>query len=1472
MSRFIAFVITNLVLCFSIHAQTVQWLNKSNSGNGFQGQYTIDDSNCIIHMFFQFSTGTTSVFGETVGPYPTNRNNGIVKVNPDGTTNWNLVFSGLTNSTSFNFRTITTDGLNYYLAYTSVDTLIVRKNNVITDTIIQARNLLDFNLLKITNTGEIEWIRTVKGLGSFTVAIPAYLNYDASTQTIRGGIGVWDSVLIDIDATNKLKYVSNRNIRISKCGPGISASTFLFAYNKSGVLKKSRILTNDKIITSLVQSYQANMFFASACDTTTLDGTLIGDGDYNYLSLDSGLKFNLLARVPVKPYTAIRFTKGKIMSVGSRSESFTYSQTQIGDTLILGNVSHGFKPYEIMTFDVNNSLIKQRALFPFSLADSVRITYEYNLVDKEFVYIAGRGFNLSKFNKSFTLDGISYNFISNGQFSFFMKLDKLLNVLWINFNYITNTTPPLYQNLAVDYEGNLIFNGSFNGQNTFPVLNDSLPRTGSQYTFVVKVRDQTITRGEVSKGPYCAGDSLLIPYSKTGIFDGGNQFIAQLSNEDGSFDDTSKIFELGRITSSENDTIIGKLPFFQVKSSPEYRIRIISTSPVVQSFYKLDSLKLLIYSRDKADPGPDITICKGDSVVLNTYGGTKWKWSPANLVLNSSKRTTKTAPISTTNYTIIISDSSGCGDADTAFKMVYVRNNPKAEILNKDSAICLQSSLNVIALFSLGDSSNYQWKWYTVNKAKVWSAIDSGFNSNSDTIQYTLPNDVKDSISIALVLTDNCSPDIDTAWYTIKVNQDKPFAILNTYDTAICPSTTIDIYARYFNGVLPNSYKWKWLQLINSNIVSNDSFSGQDSTLYAIGLNKDFIGTKDVFLVLQNACSPILDTTYFIISSRDKIQADILENDTVLCKGNSLKLHTDISGGFSDQYQYSWFIGSLQISDSSSLEIVSDTSVTIQLIVSDNCMPENDTVYYRLTIREPLKISGIGSNDTTICLGNTINLSAIVSGGLSTNYNYNWKLNGQVVSNFQDYTFESANVYNANDSVVKTYQLQVTVTDNCTVLPDSFQIDIEVLPGLRLSTFFRDSICFGNSDSLFAKARGGNGNYKFKWLDENLQEISQVPYLNRSNVNVNSVGLQKYSVVLEDGCTVKSDTAEIEQFYFSPLQLTIQSNDTCSNANVRVSSVISGGNTKSKTVKWFINGVFTTQNNGVLNFQNNTISNVKAVVEDGCSRVSDTATIRISTLPKAEVLVSEKEACMPVKIQFRIRNLEATPFNYTLQFGNGKNSGNRNSNDSIIDYLYTTSGTNTSKIVMKNVYGCSDSLDISTIQVNPLPSSDFTWNPNPVTLDDATVNFVNESGNASSYIWYLFNGDTSIIESPTYPVSDTGSYSIGLIAISDKNCKDTSYKTVLIRSNYRLFIPDAFSPNGDGFNDVWIPFSSGIEYLEFTIYNRWGEVVFKGNSEQAWDGFYQTEQAVQDVYVYQIKVKPQGKSILFFSGTFHLLR
>jgi len=160
-----------------------------------------------------------------------------------------------------------------------------------------------------------------------------------------------------------------------------------------------------------------------------------------------------------------------------------------------------------------------------------------------------------------------------------------------------------------------------------------------------------------------------------------------------------------------------------VASSSKYRIRIRSTNPLVQSNYKLDTLRLLIYSRDKADPGPPETICMGDNIKLKTHGGTIWTWSPKFKMEDSTKRQTFVWPQKNVTYKIIISDSSGCGQADTAYKQIFVRPFPVAILAFSDTALCENSSINIPVRFEGGDS-NYSWQWYFVNSPKSYFPIN----------------------------------------------------------------------------------------------------------------------------------------------------------------------------------------------------------------------------------------------------------------------------------------------------------------------------------------------------------------------------------------------------------------------------------------------------------------------------------------------------------------------------------------------------------------------------------------------------------------------------------------------------------------------------------------------------------------------------------------------------------------------------
>ena len=91
-----------------------------------------------------------------------------------------------------------------------------------------------------------------------------------------------------------------------------------------------------------------------------------------------------------------------------------------------------------------------------------------------------------------------------------------------------------------------------------------------------------------------------------------------------------------------------------------------------------------------------------------------------------------------------------------------------------------------------------------------------------------------------------------------------------------------------------------------------------------------------------------------------------------------------------------------------------------------------------------------------------------------------------------------------------------------------------------------------------------------------------------------------------------------------------------------------------------------------------------------------------------------------------------------------------------------------------------------------------------------------------------------------------------------------------------IYIPNAFTPDGDGLNDYFIPrelLSSGLLQFKMSIYNRWGEKMYETNDlNKGWDGNYLGKQAPEGVYVYKIIVTSLEDKIFQYNGTFTLIR
>lgn len=343
--------------------------------------------------------------------------------------------------------------------------------------------------------------------------------------------------------------------------------------------------------------------------------------------------------------------------------------------------------------------------------------------------------------------------------------------------------------LSVDNDGSVYLTDNFHYR--LIVLDTVLKfQNQSNNAALYKLGDYAIYRGDVYPGPYCAGDTIRIPYTLLGPYDTANVFIAQLSDENGNF--TGGERELGRLKSNRPGEVIGMLPLFNVETSGQYRIRILSTRPIVQSDYVYDTLRLLIYSRDSANAGPDTLVCTGSSIRLKTTGGSKWIWSPAASLNNPHVRNPVATPVADTEYRIIISDSSGCGDTDTDYVKVVIKYPHTISAPFTDTLLCHNQKILLNAVVAGGNTS-YSVSWFT--------------NNNLLFVGDSLKLNPAVAGEYYAVKTERCTKDPDTV--KININVRPPLSVKIITPDSICGGRVMVLQATVSGGN-PAGYNLLW--------------------------------------------------------------------------------------------------------------------------------------------------------------------------------------------------------------------------------------------------------------------------------------------------------------------------------------------------------------------------------------------------------------------------------------------------------------------------------------------------------------------------------------------------------------------------------------------------------------------------------------------------------------------------------------
>jgi gliding motility-associated-like protein len=235
------------------------------------------------------------------------------------------------------------------------------------------------------------------------------------------------------------------------------------------------------------------------------------------------------------------------------------------------------------------------------------------------------------------------------------------------------------------------------------------------------------------------------------------------------------------------------------------------------------------------------------------------------------------------------------------------------------------------------------------------------------------------------------------------------------------------------------------------------------------------------------------------------------------------------------------------------------------------------------------------------------------------------------------------------------------------------------------------------------------------------------------------------------------------------------------------------------------------------------------------------------------------EGCVPLDVLFT-NSSTGTPY---VQSTWNLGDGNSSSLATNVANTYQAAGCYDVSLTLKSALGCQwDTTIIDYICVYPNPVASFTPNPGILSEIDPVTTMSNTSLGAVTYEWDFQDGSavsTEFNPEHTFPTSPVQNYVVQLMAISDKGCKDSITKNVLMTEGNLYFVPNAFTPDEDEFNPTFQPiFTSGFDPYDFNmkIYNRWGEVIFESNSHTAgWDGTYHGKLVREGIYNWTIEFK-----------------
>ena len=575
-----------------------------------------------------------------------------------------------------------------------------------------------------------------------------------------------------------------------------------------------------------------------------------------------------------------------------------------------------------------------------------------------------------------------------------------------------------------------------------------------------------------------------------------------------------------------------------------------------------------------------------------------------------------------------------------------------------------------------------------------------------------------------------------------------------------------------------------------------DAAAGSQTTQTATGLVP---GTYECY-VSDVSCT---DTVSVTVTSAGGVTATISASNNVLCFGGNDGDATVNVAGSSGPYQYQWYDNNFNpVPNGTGASISNLSAGTYNIVVqTGGC---NDTTSVTITEPPQLTIQVAGTDAT--CNGLNDGTATVTPSGGANGYNYLWTPGSQI-------TATAVNLF------AGSYSVTVTDGNGCTA---SGSVTLGEPTQVFADAGNDQSFCAGSGGvNLNGTATGGTGTHTFSWTCANppcgLANVNDP----NTNCNPNTTNTYFLTVTDQNGCTSTPDDVEITVVQQPVVNLGADST-LCTGQELGLYAGNPGA-----TYLWN-----TGQTGPNINVNSPGTYSVTVSYTAGNGQCTATDDIVVGFLEQPTVdLGPDVDICRGESHTF-----DAGSSNFSYAWSNGIIDADR-----ITVWeggWYTVRVTN----------GHCVAEDRARVYMRPNPVFTFPNEPQTFCREDGVESRLEGPiGPGYQYLWST--GSIWQMISPWEP----GTYT--LTVFNEYGCEYTDSIELIRDCNLRIFIPNAFSPNGDDMNDIFTITGALVNSFQMTIYDRWGNEIFQTNDmSQGWNGTIKGGQpAPEGVYTYYIK-------------------